>query len=724
MKSAQRWNILGGAALTALLFWATGTATAGANLTLHDSYTNPGDPSGYGPQPGDPNPGEDRTKGWIEGTLTASSGGPLASASVTVQGWRGTRGVFITRTAANGRYRVGNLVPGQYIVSFEVAPSLTQWARQHASYPGEAFVVSANQATVVDDTALPTGTITGRFTDPEGRGEPAGVMLQSTDQGLRTLYVGAASDGTFSTPVFGGTYTVQFRRPGKAAQYAYQQREQSKAAKFTVATGATVVVNDRALPTGVIAGHLTENDGTPAAGAHVSVSGGGDFFSTTAGDDGGYQFPQVPAGEYQVNFRSADYARRQYAYRAVEFRQAAKIAVVAGQTSTVDDRFLPTGSLQVTAADEAGQPMTDFCAYTWGGGAEASACSHGSAAITFDGLPEGGTYRITAYMNGDQYVTNHVSGVAITGGQTTTKAVVFRKAAIIEATVLDNATREPVANACFVAVGSNDNSTLKRSTACSDSAGHVRIGGLEGGKRTLFVEPHDQIHGMQWVGSSGGTGSQYEARQIDAPAGAVTRAPTVYLDPAGSIAGAVTDAATGAPVSSVCVSTTALPAAWIHVGECPGNTNAAGQFRIDRLGPYRWPVEFAASSGYAWQWSGGTSSRLLAAPVKVTAGQTATSNARLSKGSVVKGRVLQSGNPVRATVELVDPVTRDAVGYGETAGGAYEVRVLPGVVRVAGEIDAPPYTRQWYRNAADFDHATPVLVGLWPVTLDLVVPAS
>jgi hypothetical protein len=724
MKSAQRWNILGGVVLSAALLWVTGTAIAGADLTLQDSYTNPGDPSGYGPQPGDPRPSQDPTKGWIEGTLTAASGEPLASMWVTAQERSSGMGTS-AMTAANGRYRVSNLSPGPYIVSFQTAPYLIQWAHQRVRFEPDVFDVRANQATVVDDTALPTGTITGRFTPAEGQ-DGAGVLITVSppDGNGPSVYGGVRADGTFSIPVFAGAYKVEFTLPGGVHQYAYQQLDRSKAATITVAAGATVVVNDSAVPTGGIAGHLTENDGKPAANAHVSLYGNGQSFWATAGVDGAFAFPLAPVGDYTLSFSSPDYARAQYAFHTIDESQAAAIQVTAGRTTTVDDTFLPTGSLQVTAADEAGQPLTDFCAYISAEGPSNSACSHGSTTITLSGLPEGTTYYLYVYSSGPGYLGTEARTVTITGGQVTTKAVVMRKAAVIQATILDKVTRQPVANACVATLTLQAATRADGYNACSDQGGHVEVS-LPADKYTLFVAPQDGVHGAQWVGASGGTGSQYLAKQVNAVAGSVTVAPTVYLDPAGSIAGTVTEADTGKPIPTTCVNTTAIPSAWFHLGGwCQGLTDTTGHYQIDGLGPYAWPVGYAAV-GHPWQWSGGTGSRLLAAPVKVTAGQTTTSNAAISKGSAIKGRVLHDGAGTGAQVQVYDVLTGDAVGdYTETTDGGYEVRVLPGLVRVSYSASVGPRAEHWYRNAADFKHATPVLVGSRPTNLDLVIPTS
>jgi hypothetical protein len=214
---------------------------------------------------------------------------------------------------------------------------------------------------------------------------------------------------------------------------------------------------------------------------------------------------------------------------------------------------------------------------------------------------------------------------------------------------------------------------------------------------------------------------------MDAKAGAATTAPTIYLDGAGSISGKVTDAATGAPVEWVCVGPLAVDPVWAHLGECPGGiTTADGSYTIPNLGPYDWPVNFASGT-YASQWSGGAAIRTKAKPVKVAVGKTAKADAKLSKGTTVKGRILDAaGKPASGYVVVVSAVTGEPVGpWADGPDGSYEVLVLPQQpVRIKYRADKPPYTWRWYRGAPDFDHATTVAVGRNPVTVDVVLPAD
>jgi len=204
------------------------------------------------------------------------------------------------------------------------------------------------------------------------------------------------------------------------------------------------------------------------------------------------------------------------------------------------------------------------------------------------------------------------------------------------------------------------------------------------------------------------------------------RPPRVQLDRAGAISGTVPDKATGKPVTFACVTVNPVGGDYTFDGECEGAfTDSAGRYTLTGLGPYAWPVEFATADtgAYAWQWSGGVASRKQATPVPVTAGRTATANAALTRGTKVVGTVLDSrGLPIRAAVYAVNSDTGDVAGWAQSVRGSYSIRVLPQTIRLQYHDFRAQGPVLWFRNAADFSHATNVNVGGTTVKVDLVAP--
>ncbi|MFF0175043.1 MSCRAMM family protein [Micromonospora profundi] len=254
-----------------------------------------------------------------------------------------------------------------------------------------------------------------------------------------------------------------------------------------------------------------------------------------------------------------------------------------------------------------------------------------------------------------------------------------------------------------------------RPAGCTDEQGNLSVDGVTPGRYRLLVRPSDTArHGSQWVGRHGGTGERERAQVIRVRGGAVTRAPEVRLDPPGTIVGVVTDAATGQPIRGASVLVVPfLPHP--KYGENGVLTDEQGRYTMTGLGPYHWPLQFAAT-GRAIQWSGGVANRLQARPVRVRSDRTVTADQALTAGTVVSGVVLVDELATYAQVVAFNTVTGDLVGVAD-AGSPYMLRLLPGQ-RVKLRCDCSYRLPEWHRDAAGFDAATPVRVGRAPVVVD------
>ena len=260
--------------------------------------------------------------------------------------------------------------------------------------------------------------------------------------------------------------------------------------------------------------------------------------------------------------------------------------------------------------------------------------------------------------------------------QTVAVTVKMRPAARISTTVVDAATGAPVAGVCAGAFKPKHVAQPDGFGYCSDAAGRLTIGRLTAGTYRLFVDPTEAPrYGRQWLGATGGTGDERQAASVTATAGEVATAPTVRLDPAGSIAGTVTDGTTGVPIEFSSVDLlTSHPGA----GLSETSTDEDGHYRIDRLGPYAWPLRFGAT-GYAGQWSGNAADRYAATPVQVTAGGVATGDIGLVRGVEVRGTVaLEDGTPVDGYVATKNAETGDYAGTDYAEDGTYLIRVIAG----------------------------------------------
>ncbi|MGW0214326.1 carboxypeptidase regulatory-like domain-containing protein [Micromonospora chokoriensis] len=294
----------------------------------------------------------------------------------------------------------------------------------------------------------------------------------------------------------------------------------------------------------------------------------------------------------------------------------------------------------------------------------------------------------------------------------------------VRTVVRDATTGAPVARACAalvpvdaaalaaVTIGEDQ---LGRYGGCSDEQGVLLSGDVAPGKYRLLVRPYDvTVHGWQWVGRHGGTGQRERAQVVHVRAGMVTNAPAVRLDPPGSVVGVVTDAATGAPVPYALV----MVVPYVphpKYGDHGPMTDEEGRYTITGLGPYHWPVQFAAN-GFATVWSGGVGTRAQARPVRVRARQTATLDQALPAGTPLTGEVRVDELATYAQVLAFDTATGDLAGVADV-GDVYALRLLPGQ-RVKLRCDCSYAQPVWHRDAAGFDAATAVRIRRAPSVVD------
>ncbi|MEU4554563.1 carboxypeptidase regulatory-like domain-containing protein [Micromonospora violae] len=294
----------------------------------------------------------------------------------------------------------------------------------------------------------------------------------------------------------------------------------------------------------------------------------------------------------------------------------------------------------------------------------------------------------------------------------------------VRTVVRDAATGTPVPRACAALVPVDaaalaavtlGEDQLGRYGGCADEQGVLLAEGVAPGRYRLLVRPYDTTtHGWQWVGRHGGTGERERAQVVQVRAGAVTSAPTIRLDPPGTVVGVVTDAATGAPVPRARVMV--VPYVPDPKNDDHGPmTDEDGRYTITGLGPYHWPVQFAAG-GLATVWSGGVGARQQARPVRVRAHQTATLNQALPAGTPLTGAVRVDELLTYAQVIAFDAATGDLAGVADVGSG-YALRLLPGQ-RVKLRCDCAYTPPVWHRHAAGFTTATPVHVRRAPVVVD------
>jgi hypothetical protein len=285
--------------------------------------------------------------------------------------------------------------------------------------------------------------------------------------------------------------------------------------------------------------------------------------------------------------------------------------------------------------------------------------------------------------------------------------------------VRDGRTGVPVASATVHAVAAGDRfADLWDPRAVSDATGAAVFDGLTPGRYSFFVQPGDTVHGMQWLGVRGGTGDRGTALVVTAPAEGVRTLPDVRLDPAGTVTGTLTEAASGAPVTAQ-VSVASMDPLW---RETTPNVVGAGRYTFAGLGPYRWTLFFlpdgaaGPSAAVAAHWSGGATDRRRAHRIRVTAGGTTVADQRFRTGTVVSGNAVGGtpDQPVLGPVYAFHAATHEIMAVSDDPDSSrYAVRLRPGQ-RVKLCI-----SRTWcYPGGADLDHAAPIPVRHRPLVID------
>jgi hypothetical protein len=195
------------------------------------------------------------------------------------------------------------------------------------------------------------------------------------------------------------------------------------AALAAVAIPLAVAAPAHADPTtGTISGTFTTSAGEPLAGVHVvAVTAGGGYMGTVQTDDAGrYALPDLPAGEYLVQFivdGPGASGWSQWAPRAHGMASAARFTVAPGGTTTVDDTAFPTGSLSVTFRSRwTGEVVDSFCASAVAVGVLAEGCTDDGAVVLTD-LPEG-EYGVTAQPTDDPRL-RQIGTATVVEGQVT-----------------------------------------------------------------------------------------------------------------------------------------------------------------------------------------------------------------------------------------------------------------------------------------------------------------
>jgi 5-hydroxyisourate hydrolase-like protein (transthyretin family) len=505
--------------------------------------------------------------------------------------------------------------------------------------------------------------------------------------------------------------------------------------------------------TGSLGGTVTNLAQQTIAGIQVTATNvdTGNSYSGVSGSDGTYVVGGVPAGSYQVLFSPNNSQGQDYVYQYYPGKSnaaaAQAVTVGAGQAVSNVNATLATGATVSGKVTDAatGAPVSGVYVYVYDYG------NYGPNHVNtyYTTTDSTGAWSLTGYPTGlyqvqftPRYGVNYAAQywnavtpkdpptpVTLTAGSTTSNInAALKPGGQISGTVTNGMTGAPAQG---VYVSALDNSGNQFASTTTDSSGHYTLSGLSpsASYRVEYFPPTGSTLAVEFYR---GGASLAAATPVAVTLGQTTPNIDETLSEGASIAGAVTDAATGYPLGGVTVtllddtgrSTTAYNGS---------STEADGSYDLTNIAPGSYKVEFSSEGALGFQFYNDASTLAAATTVTLTAGQAVTHiDAALRPGGTLEGVVtdVTTGQGLANTyVGVLDARgTFVASGYTDPNGryeipgiapGTYYVQVYPTFQGVGG-FDQP----EFYGGTFGLAGATPVTINAGATTAGIDVALS
>ncbi len=445
-----------------------------------------------------------------------------------------------------------------------------------------------------------------------------------------------------------------------------------------------------------VTGTVRDESGDPVAGATVELYGEPLDWNVTrplvvTDDDGQYRIGWLP-GVYTVQFNISDF-NDTYAwtpevnYLGEPYAGGATLTLEAGVTLTdIDGSLTPGGEITGRITDESGNPLNMALAYAYAGD---------TVRVAFDYTDADGHYSLDRLRAGNYAVRFRNTGSPVLANEWFADTTTFADATPVA--VSAGATSSGIDAAlgaggsiggrvtdgsgqwiAGVQVTAYDPSGIALSSANTNTNGDFLVGRLPAGSFKV------QFNAA--TATSGNFVSEYyedayylnDAAYVDVVAGTTTSGIDGVLEPAGSIAGTVSDGV-GNLLAGIAVH------AFNYDGSFQLNTttDTSGNYAIRNLPSGDYLVRFRPETGdLTVGWYDGRAGFTAADPVNVVAGETVTDvDGELeSGGGLITGRVTNgSGAPI-AGVTVIAQDTAIPAAYSSALtddDGNYTLRRLP-----------------------------------------------
>jgi hypothetical protein len=518
-------------------------------------------------------------QGNVTGTVTASSGGPLANICVYLYPMgTSTAASYATCTLANGTYEITGVASGYYDIAF-ADPSgsyVTQWyngttgGAATQSGAGNYYVPSGNGTLSGINAAMSQvaqGNVTGTVT-ASGGGALANICVYLYPVGDSSSASAAScslANGTYEiTGVASGSYDVAFADPSGA--YATQwytgsaggAMSQSGAVAVSVPTGGHTLSAINAAMSQVAQGNITGTvtdaiSHTDLANICAYLYPVGNSTAAVAAScslaNGTYEITGVASGSYDVAFADPSGAYVTQWYNSTSTGASAQSGAVAvsvptggGTLSAINAAMtqVAQGNITGTVTDAISHTdLANICAYLYPVG-NSSAASYATCTLT------NGTYEITGVSAGfydvaftdpsGAYVSQWYNGtsagaatqsaasaVSIVGGNQTTSGINAAMSMVQEGNIIGTVTAAsggaPLANIC-VYVYAVGNSSAASYATCTLTNGTYEITGMAPGSYDVAFYDPTFTYATQWyTGTTGGAPAQSGATAVVVQAG-------------------------------------------------------------------------------------------------------------------------------------------------------------------------------------------------------------
>ena len=577
--------------------------------------------------------------GTISGTVTSAMGAtPIAGAVIQVI--YDDAVIDSILTDSSGDYIITGLAPGSYTVTAAAASYDTGVT---------GAIVSANETTIVDFSldASP-GAISGTVTSFVGSTPIPGALIEVSLDNI--IIFSTLTDSL-------GDYSISGVSPGSYIVHAYATNYQTGTTGALVASNTTTTVDFSLLASpGAISGTVTSAiTGSPISGALIEVSLGSIVVDSAVTDNSGnYSISGVPPGSYIVDAYATNYQTG-----------TAGAIILSNETTTVDF------SLQSNPGTLSGRVTSSM-----GGSPIAGALiqlSNGDAVIDSTLTDNFGNYTIIGIVPGSYTVIatsptydTGVTGAIISANETTTVNFSLQASpGSISGTVVSAIGSSPISG---VLIEVTLNNMLIFSTL-TDTSGDYSISGISPGS---YV-----VHAYATNYQTGSAGALIVSNTTTTVNFSLVASP-------GTIAGTVTSAATGLPISGALVE---VNLSSIVIDSAV--TDSSGSYSISGMPPGSYIVD-----AYATNYQTGTTGAIVLSNATTTVDFSLQPNPGTVVGTVISA---QSGLPISGA--LVELSLNNAVIFSvlTDSSGNYSIS---GIAPASYTVDAYAANYQTSTNSA------------------------